>query len=424
MIDTSIYSWATKVILLLGLIAFVALKGVMPALSAITSDFPEYFTSAKIVREGHDPVKLYDGAWFREQTRQYGVGPPQNPGSFSPYPPPTALLLVPLASLKPLTALRIVTALNVVCLACAILLLNKVFAWQLVDCALYILLSGAALLSGLRFGHPYIAISTLCLLGYYLYQRGMPLLAGLCLGVLLPIKYYPAAVLAGFALRKQWRVLLGGVIAAGALVCLSIAALGWQVHRFFIVNVLLDHLSGHLTADSSPSFSAQLQSFDTLFTRLFVLDAVRNPHPWLEAPMARSIAVIAVKGSLLLAAAAALIKLARIGAASALGPTIGILGILALLIAPGSGSYAAVLLWLPIALLIEYFLRENARAHAYLLVCVYALMGFIPYGHFRPFEGDGGLSFLAYPRLFLLLAMFAVCIDAVLRSRPLPRSHA
>jgi hypothetical protein len=419
-VGNPIFSRTWKGLLLAGLAVYVVLRGVIPALTAITSDFPEYFTSAKMVRDGQDAAKLYDGAWFREQTRRYAVGPPENPGNFSPYPPPTALLLTPLTGFKPLTALRIVTALNVLWLVCSMLLLSRIFAWRLVDAAVFILLSGWALMSGLRFGHPYILISTLCLLGYYLFLKRMPLLAGLCLGVFVPIKYYPVVILAGFAVRRQWRVLLGGGIAAAAVALVSIGVLGWKVHQIFLFDVLLSHLTGHLNPpDPLPSFAAQSQSFDTLFSRLFILEPARNPHPWLAAPLARTIALVGIKGSLVLAAAAALLKLARGAAANAIAPTIGILGVLGVLIAPGSGTYAYVLLWLPVALLIDYFLSRGVRVPAYLILCIYALIGFFPYGRTYPFEGHGGLTVLAYPRLFLLLAMFVVCIYAVARPRPL-----
>jgi hypothetical protein len=409
-------SRACKGLLLVALAGYLFLKGVMPALTAITDDFPEYFTSAKSVRDGQDAVKLYDGAWFREQTRRYGVGPPENPGEFTPYPPPTALLLMPLTGFKPLTALRIVTALNGVWLVCSMLLLSRIFAWRLIDSALFILASGWALLSGLRFGHPYILISTFCLLGYYLYLKRRPWLAGLCLGVFAPIKYYPLMVLAGFAVRRQWRVVLGGGIAIAAVALLSIGVLGWKVHQIFLFDVLLNHLAGHLVP--GPRFTAVFQSFDTLFERLFILDAARNPHPLVAAPLAATVAIAGTKGLLVLAAAAALIKLARRATARAIAPTIGILGVLVLLIAPGSGTYAFVLLWLPVALLIDYFLSERARLPAYLVLSTYVLIGFIPYGHTYRFEGDGGLTVLAYPRLFLLLGMFVVCIYAVAFPRP------
>ncbi len=411
MVEPALLGRACKALLLVGLVGLLLVKGLMPALTAITDDFPEYFTSAKSVRDGEDAVKLYDGAWFREQTRRYRVGAGQNPGEFSPYPPPTALLLTPLTGFEPLTALRIVTAIDLVCLICAVFLLSRIFGWRLVDSALFVLLSGWALHTGLRFGHPYILISTFCLLGYHLYRRGMPWLAGMCLGVFVPIKYYPLIVLAGFALHRQWRVVLGGGIAAAAVVLVSISVLGWKVHEIFVSHVLFGHLAGHLVP--GPRFTAMFQSFDTLFERLFIPDSDRNPHPWLAAPLAATAAVIMTKCSLVLAASAAVVKTARGADQRAIAPTIGILGVLALLIAPGSGTYAFVLLWLPVALLVDYFLSEGARVTAYLIFASYALIGFIPYGHTYRFEGQGGLTILAYPRLMLLLTMFVLCIYGV-----------
>jgi hypothetical protein len=187
--------------------------------------------------------------------------------------------------------------------------------------------------------------------------------------------------------------------------------LGWKVHQIFVFDVLLNHLTGHLVP--GPRFTAVFQSFDTLFERLFIFDPARNPHPWLSAPRAASLATVITKGMLVLAAAAAVIHLVRLRDERAIEPTIGILGILVLLIAPGSGTYAFVLLWLPVALLIDYFLSQNARVPAYLILSTYALIGFIPYGHTFAFEGHGGFTVLAFPRLFLLLAMFVVCIYAV-----------
>jgi hypothetical protein len=403
-----------KLLLLIALVGCLLLKGLLPAFTAITDDFPEYFTSAKSIRDGQDAVKLYDGAWFRQRTRLYGVGPPDNPGEFAPYPPPTALFLMPLTDLRPLTALRVVTTMNVVCLICSAFLLSGIFGWRLIDSALFIVLAGWALHSGLRFGHPYILISTLCLLGYRLYLKGSPWLAGLCFGVFIPVKYYPLVVLLAFALHGQWRVVLGGAIAAAAVTLLSIAVLGWTVHGIFITDVLWNHLSGHLVP--GPRFTAVFQSFDTLFERLFILDPVRNPHPWLSAPAAATAAMVIAKSLLVLAAAAALIRLAPAATTRAIAPTIGILGILVLLIAPGTGTYAFVLLWLPVALLIDYFLSARARLPAYLVLFTYALIGFIPYGHTYRFEGNGALTLLAYPRLFLVLAMFIVCIYVVSRS--------
>jgi Glycosyltransferase family 87 len=413
-------TWTT--LLLIGLTAYVFSKGVVPAMSEVTADFPGYFTSARIVIDGQETQRLYDDDWFREQIRRYGLESARNPGKFAPFPPPTALLLVPLARFEPLTALRIVTVVSVLCLIGSIFLLARILAWNPLDSALFILSSGLAIIGGLRCGQPYIVISTFCILGYYLYLQRRPWLAGICLGLFVPIKYFPIIILAYFAFRKEWKVVMGGAAAIAAVGLLSIAVLGWKVHEIFILSVLGNHLIGRLSLqDQSVPFTAVYQSFDTLFARLFVFDPARNPQPLLAVPLLRTVSLIAVKGAILLIAVATLAKLAG-RAASAAAPSIGILGIVLFLIAPATATYTCALLWLPVALLVDYFLRTGARMPAYFTLGVYALIGFIPYYYAYPFEGRGGLSLLAYPRLFLLFAMFVGCVYFIAYPR-LSRQH-
>lgn len=406
-----------KGVLLAGLLVFVLLNDVIPAFSAVTEDFPTYYTSARMVREGQDGARLYDGPTFREQMRRYGLGNPSDAIIFPPYPPPTALLLVPLAGLQPLTVLRVLTTLSVLCLIGSTLLLSRIFSWRLLDAALFVLLSGHALHTGLVYGHPYIIISTLCLLGYFLHRQRKPGLAGVCFGVFVPLKYWPVTLLAAFGLRRQWRVLLGGAVGIAAVVLLSLGVLGWKTHQIFLADVVWRHLSGHLSPNALQAHSAAAQSFDMLFAQLLIFDPVQNPHPLLAVgPLARGLALVTVKGLLLIGAVLALVKLTRSTAANALAPSIGILGILPILLGPAASTYICVLFWLPVALLIDYFRSEGARLHAYLIFGAYALIGFIPYGHTNPFIGRGGLTVLAYPRLFLILAMFLVGIHGILRT--------
>jgi glycosyl transferase family 87 len=401
-------AWTT--LLVVGLAAYIFNKGVVPAMSEITADFPGYFTAAKIVTDGQDAQRLYDDDWFREQIRRYGLEG-KNPGKFAPFPPPTALLLVPLTRCEPLTALRIVTVVSMLCVIGSIFLLARILAWNPVDSALFVLSSGLAIITGLRFGQPYIVISMFCILGYYLYLQRKPWLSGICLGLFVPIKYFPIVILAYLAFRKEWKVVIAGAAAIAAVGLLSIAVLGWKVHEIFILSVFGNHLTGRLSLhDHTVPFTAVYQSFDTLFTRLFVFDAAQNPHPLLASPLLRTISLITVKGLILLLAVATLVKLARGGAARATGPSIGIIGIVLFLIAPATATYTCALLWLPVALLINHFLSQAARTPAYLILGAYALIGYIPYNYAYPFEGRGGLSLLAYPRLGLLFAMFIGCV--------------
>jgi hypothetical protein len=407
---TSFFSRAWTILLLLGITGYLFQKGIVPALSEIDADFPGYFISAKIVVDGLETQRLYDDDWFREQIRRYGLESAKNPGKFAPFPPPTALLLVPLARFEPLTALRVVTALSVLSLIFSIFLLARILAWNPLDSALFILSSGFAIISGVRFGQPYIVISMFCILGYYLYLARRPWLAGICFGLFVPIKYFPVIFLAYFAFRKEWKVVMGGAAAIAGVGLVSMAVLGWKVHEIFVLSVFGNHLVGRLSLhDHTVPFTAVYQSFDTLFDRLFVFDAVQNPQPLLAAPVLRMFSLIAVKGTILLAAVATLVKLARIDPSRAAAPSIGLLGIVLFLIAPATATYTCALLWLPIALLINYFLANGARTPAYFILGTYALIGFLPYQYAYPFEGHGGLSLLAYPRLFLLFAMFVGC---------------
>jgi hypothetical protein len=410
-----------KLAALAALVALVCARGILPALRGIENDFPSYFTAARIVADGGDASRLYDNAWFREQARYYGMEDARNAAKFAPFPPPTALLLLPLAPLAPLTALRVVVAVSVLSLIMAIFLLARSLSWDLLDAALFVLASGLGILSGLRYGQPYIVISMFCLLGYYLYLTGRPWLAGLALGVFVPIKYFPIVVTAGLALRREWKVVLGTFIAIADVALLSIGVLGWPVHRTFLDSVLGNHLTGHLSLhQNTVPFTAVYQSFDTLIDRLFVFDPTWNPQPLLDAPGVRIIALVLIKSAVVVAGAATVVGLVRREAAAAAAPAIGILGIVILLIAPATATYTFVLLWLPVALLVEYFLTRHESLAAYLVLATYVLIGFIPYGHTEVFEGRGGLNVLAFPRLFLMLAMFIASVWFI----ALPRAHS
>ncbi len=405
-------------ILLLGALAvYLVARGIVPAMTTVASDFPSYFTAAKIVADGGSVERLYDIPWFQQQMRYYGIGKP-SAGKFSPFPPPTALLLVPLTHLKPLNALRVMTGVSVLCLIGSIVLLARILVWDAVDAALLVLLSGFAIVAALRLGQPYILVSASCIGGYYAYTRDRPRLAGACFGLFTPLKYFPVVILIYFAFRKRWQVLVGATVAILVVSLASIWVLGWKIHEEFLTSVLGNHLVARLAMQDP--FTASFQSFDTLFRRLFVYDAIANPQPLVAAPFLQAAGVLTTKIGIFLLTIVALVRLGRSCGARATAPSIGLLGIATLLLAPATATYHMALLWLPIGLLVGFFLREHAPGHAYFVLGSYALIGFFPYRFTAPFEGRGGLSVLAYPRLFLLLGMFIACVHC-LWNRAAPR---
>jgi hypothetical protein len=388
-------------------------KGVLPAMSTLNNDFPSYFTAAKIVADGGPADRLYDIPWFQQQMRRYHVGVPSE-GKFSPFPPPTALLLIPLTRLQPIDALRVVTLCSVACLIASITLLAKILSWRTIDAAIFVLLSGYAVVSGLRFGQPYVIVSLSCISGYYAYLKRRPLLAGIFFGVFAPIKYFSVPLLVYFAFRKQWKLALSGMLTMLLVVFVSIGVLGWPIYANFL-SILEGHLIGRLAMQDP--FTASFQSFDSLFRRLFVFDSAFNPVPPWSVPRLQPVAVVVSKLAIFGAAMATVVKLARSGAAAA-APCIGIIGVLTLLLAPATATYHFALLWLPVGLLINFAFQKSAPGCAYFMLGAYALIGVFPYRFTVPFEGRGGLSVLAYPRLWLLLAIFSVCVYCGWRRAP------
>ena len=403
---------AVAVVLLAVLTAFLVVRGIVPALTRVDSDFPGYLTSARIVAEHGNTARLYDIPWFQEQMRRYGIGTPSE-GKFQPFPPPTALLLVPIASLEPLNALRAVTGVSIVCLIGSIALLGRILTWSLIDTALLVLLSGWAVTNSFRLGQPYILVSLSCIAGYYAYLRSRPWIAGVCFGLFTPVKYFPVVMLGYFALRKRWRIVAGGTLTILVVVLASIAILGWPLHEQFLTSVIGNHLIGQLSMQHP--FTATFQSFDSLYRRLFVFDVSLNPHPWVITPVLHPAAVVVTKGAILLATIATLIRLWRAPGATA--PAIGLLGVATLLLAPGTGTYHLVLLWLPVGLMVDYLLRGGSRGAYFLLGC-YALIGYLPYELTRRFEGRGLQTVLAYPRLLLLSALFVACVYCLWNRAP------
>lgn len=398
------------------LIAFTVVRGVVPALSRVDTDFPNYLTAAKLAAEGKAGPVFYDDAWFREQMAQRGMNPI---GKFSPFPPPTALLALPLAKLTPLAAQRVMTCVNLLALAAAIVLLSRIVGWGPAPSAVLVLLAGGGVINALRFGQPYMIMSTLCLLGYYAWQRGRPLLGGLCVGLFVPIKYIPVIHLLGFAAARQWRVVQGGALAALAVMASSIAVLGWPLHAAFVEgNVLGNHLLGRLSSQSL--YAASYQSFDALFRRLFVFDPAGNPHPWIVAPALAPAAVILTKLPVMVIAALTVRRLLRAGGGPEVAPILGLLVIATFLVAPATASYHYVLLWLPVGLLLQHLLGRRQWAGAGVLAGCYALIGFFPYGHVHGFEGRGALTVLSFPRLWLLLTMFVTCVWCLTRRPDTP----
>src|SRR5262249_8292063 len=98
-------------------------KGIIPALTEIGSDFPNYYTASRLLLQRKDVSRIYADGGFQSQIEGYDI---HQAVKFSPFPPVTAFVMLPLAPLPPLTALRIWTLVNVGALLGGIMLLSNI----------------------------------------------------------------------------------------------------------------------------------------------------------------------------------------------------------------------------------------------------------------------------------------------------------
>ena len=373
-------------------------KGLAPAFSSIGTDFANYYVSSYVlVHDPHDLKKLYDPEWFSHRAQALG-GPVG--AIFQPFPPPTALLMVPLAFLDIRTAKSIWTILNVCFAGALVLTLSRLSNLSSFQTLLILLGSGWALINTFALGQVYL-LMTLCLaFSLYLYKQEREFASGVIAGLFIPIKYFPLALVVVFLVERKWKAAAGAALSAFAVMTLSVLTLGPDVHRLFLDSVLWHHLDGEMP---NP-FSAAYQSWDSLFRSLFVRDQVLNPNPLLDWQpgflIARGVIILCLTWVLALA------MRRRFDHASHTTFYVSAFFVFALLIAPATATYHFLVLSIPAALLIPMLLNSRQFYVLGIVVLLYCGIAMIPVGAVDRFGLEGGWKLLAYPRLYFLLAFF------------------
>lgn len=392
---------SAKLILFIVLLVHLVWRGILPALTKIDSDFPNYYVSAKLVLKGGEVDRLYDDDWFQQQIYLEGIN---QLGKFSPFPPVTAFVFIPLAWLKPLDALRAWTFFNIVILVASIVLLSKIVNKDWLWCSLIFLLSGHALINNFRLGQFYLVLTLVILGGYYLWQRKQHALTGLMFGFGTAIKYFPIVFLPLFVFWKEWRAVAAFLVTPLAAYFISLLVFGVKLHQQFFSSVLLGHLMGNI---QNP-FSHFFQSWNSLLHKLLVYEEALNPEPMLNSPALASILLGLVYCFVFFSALVAL-KNQQANKAK----QFAFLGIAELVILPASATYHFLLLVLPVAILLS---GGTWNTKEKIIATAYAGIGFIPYSFFHRFDGRGFLTVLAYPRLLLITIIFLAAASICKRS--------
>ncbi|MGB2867327.1 MAG: glycosyltransferase family 87 protein [Bacteroidota bacterium] len=388
---------------LLALTAFLLYRGIIPALTTVDTDFPNYYTASRLFIEGRNMQKIYDDRWFQQEIVRYGMN---QEGKFSPFPPATTFIMIPFAFLTPLNALRVWTVLNCGILAALIALLAHVTGKSWKWSALLTLASGHALANNFRFGQVYLFLAFFILAAYAHWVKERAVQSGALLGISAAFKYFPLVFIPYFLFRREWKLVAAEIGSLIAVIILGLWTFGLEVHKEFISTIPANHLYGNI---QNP-FSATFQSWNSLFRRLFVHDPALNPNPVLDLPSAFPIALALVYGAVLILLVRGFRKSLRLSDDQSSRVQFSLIMLAGLLLLPVSATYHFLLLVVPVGILLSQAGQHWTRTEQAFAV-VFVLIGFIPYNLLTRFDSHGLLSVFAYPRLLLMTGLFALAVN-------------
>lgn len=371
--------------------------GILPSLNNTRGDFANYYTAARLVREGAPLARAYqDFVWFQMEMDRKGIV--QQVGGFIPHPPPTATVFLPLTFLDAVAARNVWTAVNALLIVVCICGLARLTRLHWLATAVILLGTGFGLINNFLFGQMYLLLTATLVLGLLSQQRGQDVLAGVLIGLLIPMKYVGILFVAYFAWRRRWRLVLAAGATVVAVAGFTALLAGSEPFRVFFTEVFPRHFRGEI----QDPFAMLFQSWASMFRRLFVYNATLNPAPPLDCPPAfYFLSAAAFWG--FTALAVWLFAVVRFAA-----PRhqflfeIGLLPLWFLLVSPSGTTYHFLLLTLTTTAFVALLLEQQRRYAAAGLAALFIVINLPHYLKLLPLA-QGWLTPLGYSRLWLLL---------------------
>jgi hypothetical protein len=393
---------AAVLALLAGHLAF----SVWPGLTRIRNDFPSYYLTARAAVEGRPLAGAYERAFWIGESARAGL---PTVGTFVPHPPPNALLLLPFARLTPPVAKAAWSGVLALLLLAAFFALRRIVPelspWL---AALALLTQTASLRNALLYGQPYPLLLLLLCLSLLALRRGNALASGLLLAPVVALKLYGLPFVLFFLVTRRWRALLGVLAGGAAVLAVSVAVLGPEMHVVYVSQVLRESLDGRILDPYSTSWG----SLASVARRLFQHEPGLNPHPVLDSP---ALACGLARGAGVFVTLFAVACAALLDRRGRLRPAWATLAVGTLAASPLPASYHMVLLALPVAVVCAESERASVRWAA---IALAGLAGSPLVHHLAPLaEGWGNL--LAPVRLLALLCLLGLAVRTLSLRTPL-----
>jgi hypothetical protein len=361
------------------------------------SDFPNYYTSSLLLVEGAEVSRIYDNTWFAEQLAVHGF---DQPGKFIPFPPPTALLMVPLTPFDPLSAKRIWLLMNVLLLIPTVFFIRKISGERRRVAWLLLLATGLGLANNFFLGQVYLLLLLALFAGYHLIMAKKEYAGAGIWGVAAAIKLIPVIFLLPFIIQKKWKLLAGFMVGFVAIHLLTILLTGREVYATYF-SVLANHLNGSIEGQSA--FAYQFQSWNALLRNLFVYDAVQNPHPLINLAMLFQVGRSLIYAVVIAMAAKLVYDFRKHGDFAEMAMSVAGIAVFELL--PASATYHFILLLFPFLFLYRRATGDQRTA----LFLSFAAIGTLPVILQKLIPQSATVIFLFY-RLWLMTIFWAAAM--------------
>jgi hypothetical protein len=391
----------------------------------VETDFPNYYTAARMARQRLPLRDLYDWTSFQRQINYASWG--LQLGGYIPHTSLTALPMVPLAGLAPMTAKRVWLAMSLLFFAASIWMLAKLTHLPAAGLLLLALLGHNALAGNLELGQYYFFLLFLMTVSIWLLLSGRDFSAGLLLGAIFILKLYAGPFLIYFAWKRRWRPFAGMLLASSVLALVSIAWFGWKDHVFYLNDVLPRAVAGEHMDPYAPGMPTILN----MLRHPFEADPELNPHPLVNAPalvfFLQPLLTLAIPIFCLIA----IPRNTDRGAGPRPANELAWFLIMLVLVSPSRAFYVAIILLLPIALLIE---KANLR-RALWLIAAYLLLTISLPAAWEPFFPTVWILFAVYialgipywrnlrPAVAALTAAAIIAVSAVSAYRRMASYH-
>ncbi len=239
------------------------------------ADFTAYYTAARLIMDGKSP---YDATARLLEAQSLGLREDRP----YIYPPPLAIMIIPLALLAPEPATLMWFWMNVALLILSTMLIIRMLELHSSRIYAVALLIGALVSYPVIFsifvGQVNVLLLMLLVLAWFFARRGTELLAAIMIATASLIKIFPLCIALYFLWKGRYRIFLYTLAALIVLIAVSVAAVGVDPHVTYVNSVLpTQFLKSHPLNQSLSGFIARILPADQhnalLVWRLFSLSA-------------------------------------------------------------------------------------------------------------------------------------------------------